>query len=115
MTVTKVAFLPHALPGFLAWLQGQVQGDAITAALLDLHRLVTVTPDYFDWGVQFDHWNVRDEHPDLGELKAGRLCLIPGLFELHCRECRCGYPCSTVRIIASRYRDRAGFEDGWKL
>ena len=115
MTATKPQILPHALPGFNAWLRQQADGDETALALLDLHKMVMVTPDYHDWGVQFDHWHVRDENPDLGELRAGRLRLVPGLFELHCRECRAPYPCSTVRLLATGYGDRAGYEDGWTL
>ena len=55
----------------------------------------------------------RTSMSDLAELKAGRLHLTPGLFELHCPECRAPYPCKTVRLLADRYRDRPGFEDHW--
>ena len=114
VTVTKASILlPHALPGFIAWLREQAGEDEMALALLDLHKMVMVTPDYWDWGVRFDHWQVRDESPDLAELKAGRLHLTPGLFELHCPECRAPYPCKTVRLLADRYRDRPGFEDHW--
>lgn len=115
MTATREAIAPHALPGFIAWLHEQSAGDGVTLSLLDLHKMVMVTPDYWDTGVQFDHWHVRDENPDLGELRAGRLRLIPGLFELHCPECRAPWPCRTVRLLARRYRDRPGYEDGWTL
>lgn len=113
--VTGAPFTPHALPGFLSWLHEQAGAGETSVALLVLHKMVLVTPDYHDWGVRFDYWHVRDEHPDLGELRAGRLCLIPGLFELHCPECRRPYPCQTVRLLARRYHDRPGYEDGWTL
>jgi hypothetical protein len=113
VTVTAEGFLPHALPGFIAWLREQAAGD--DGVLFDLHKLIIATPDYHDWGIQYDKWHVADENPDLAELRAGRLPLVPGLFELHCRECHRPYPCATVREIAARYRDRPGFEDGWTL
>ena len=116
MTVTKASILlPHALPGFIAWLHEQADGDETTLALLDLHKMVMVTPDYWDWDRKISDWHVRDESPDMAELKAGRLHMVPGLFELHCRECRAKYPCKTVRLLASRYRDRIGYENGWVL
>jgi hypothetical protein len=115
VTTTKTQILPHALPGFIAWLREQAGGDETALALLDLHKMVLVTPDYWDWGVQFDHWHVRTETPDMGELRAGRLRLVPGLFELHCKECRTPYPCKTTRLLAARYKDRPGFENGWTL
>jgi hypothetical protein len=113
--VTGEAFAPHALPGYIAWLRRQADGDEVTLSLLGLHKMSLVTPDYHDHGVQFDHWHVREKDPDLGELRAGRIRLVPGLFELHCRECRQPYPCRTTRLITRRYRDRTGYEDGWKL
>lgn len=114
MTVTKApVLLPHALPGFIAWLREQAGGDETALALLDLHKMVMVTPDYWDWGRKISDWHVADENPDLGELRAGRLHLQPGLRELHCPECRTRYPCKTVRLLLDRYRDRPGFEDHW--
>ena len=107
--------LSHALPGFSAWVREQASGDETTIALLDLHKMVLITPDYHDWGVEFDRWHVVDENPDLAELRAGRLRLVPGLFELHCKQCRETFPCKTVRLIAGKYMDRIGFENGWQL
>jgi hypothetical protein len=115
VTTTTALFLPHALPGFIAWLREQAGEDEVTLLLLDLHKMVMVTPDYWDWGRQIDRWHVADESPDLAELKAGRLHLMPGLFELHCKECRAPYPCKTVRLLTARYKDRPGFENGWSL
>ena len=113
--VTGEAFAPHALPGYIAWLRRQADGDEVTLSLLDLHKMVLAGPDYHDWGVQVSKWHVVTKTPDLAELRAGRLRLVPGLFELHCRECRQPYPCRTVRLATRRYRDRIGYEDGWKL
>lgn len=113
--VTGEAFAPHALPGYIAWLRRQADGDEVTLSLLDLHKMVLAAPDYHDWGVQVSKWHVVTKTPDLAELRAGRLRLVPGLFELHCRECRQPYPCRSVRLITRRYRDRIGYEDGWKL
>jgi hypothetical protein len=114
VTVTKApVLLPHALPGFIAWLREQAEGDEVALLLLDLHKMILATPDYWDWGNQIDRWHVADENPDMAELKAGRLHLAPGLFELHCRECRARYPCKTLRLLVDRYRDRPGFEDHW--
>ena len=115
MTITGTPLLPHALPGFIAWVREQAGPDGTALALLDLHKMVLVTPDYHDWGVEFDRWHVRDESPDMDELKAGRLRLVPGLFELQCKTCREPYPCRTVRLLASGYCRRPGYEDGWVL
>ena len=115
MTAAAAKILPHALPGFIAWVREQGADDETTLALLDLHKMVLVTPDYYDWGNQIDRWHVQDENPDLGELRAGRLRLTPGLFELHCRECRETFPCKTVRVVAGGCRDRTGFGNGWAL
>ena len=78
MTVTKASvLLPHALPGFIAWLHEQADGDETTLALLDLHKMVLATPDYWDWSRKISDWRVAGENPDLAELRAGRLRLQP--------------------------------------
>ena len=160
MTTTRTRILPHALPGFSAWLREQAEADlkrcrdvlalweplagceiewqpgsssALMLAqleevqdrtliceahltILGVHKMVVASTRGHDIGPGGAEriWKITVEDPTLEQLRQGFI-LSPGDAQPYCKECRALYPCKTVRLLASGYSRRPGYENGWTL